>query len=177
MSSKPSRWAACWRLGLHPAAEAGSAKSTMPTASGRVTVALGEKMALSSSGIRWMFSVGLLFVLAWLFSALTFHLVRDTSYFLLACIVAALFYPVCLGIARTGTGFWKGLSALLLILFLSQAFAAGVYFVKMNAVHRDEGESFAISLIYLAGSFAAAALFYPLGFWAPRWFRRGIHVR
>ena len=116
-------------------------------------------------------SLCLLTGLAWLFSIVTFHLVRDTSWFLLACIVSALIYPFSLGMTRTGVGFWKGLLLLLLILLLAQIFAEGVYFWKMNAAHHDEGEASLVSLIYLGASFVSAALFYPLGFWVPRWFK------
>jgi riboflavin transporter FmnP len=116
-------------------------------------------------------SVCLLSALAWLFSVLTFHLVRETSYFLLACAAAAVIYPLILGVTRAGMGFWNGLLLLLLILLLAQTFAEGVYFWKMNAIHHDEGEAFVISLLYLGASFVAAALFYPLGFWVPRWFK------
>jgi hypothetical protein len=117
-------------------------------------------------------SVCLLLGLAWLFSALTFHLVSDTSYFLLACIVSAVIYPFSLGVTRAGIKFWKGLLLLLLILFLAQAFAGGVYFWKMNAVHHDEGEAGAVAIIYFLASLVIAVVFYPLGFWIPRWFNR-----
>jgi hypothetical protein len=127
---------------------------------------------------EWMLklsvSVCLLVVLAWLFSVITSDLVRDTSYFLLACIVSAVIYPFSLGVMRTGMGFWKELLALLVILLLAQAFAEGVYFWKMNDARHDEGEAYAISLLYLGASFVAAALFYPLGYWVPRWFNRGV---
>jgi hypothetical protein len=130
-------------------------------------------MMLKSEWVmRSALSVCLLSGLAWLFSVLTFHMVRDTSYFLLACIVSAVIYPFCLGVTRAGMGFWKGLLLLLLILLLAQAFAEGVYFLKMNASHHDEGEAIGVSVIYLVASFVAAALFYPLGFWVPRWFNR-----
>jgi hypothetical protein len=129
-------------------------------------------MQRSEWGVEIALSVAMLLALSYLFSVFSFHLVGDTSYFLLTCIVASILYPLVLAVTRTRMTFWKGYFALLVILFLAQASAHGVYFFKMDSVHHDEGEAGAVATIFFAVSVVAALLFYPLGFWFPRWFKR-----
>jgi len=129
-------------------------------------------MQRSERGLEIVVSVAMLLALSCLFSVFSFHLVGDTSYFLLTCIVAAILYPSVLAVTRTRMTFWKRYFALLIILFLAQAGAHGVYFFKMDSMHHDEGEAGAVAIIYFVASVVAALLFYPLGFWLPRWFKR-----
>ena len=122
--------------------------------------------------LKIVLSVFMLLALACLFSVFSFRLVSDTSYFLLACIVSSILYPLVFAVTRTRMTFWRGYFALLIILFLAQASAHGVYFFKMDSVHHDEGEAGAVAIIYFVASVVVALLFYPLGFWLPRWFKR-----
>jgi hypothetical protein len=87
---------------------------------------------------------------------------------MLACILSTVLYSSCLGAISAKAGYWKGLLSLLSIFLLAHAYAEIAYFLKMDAIHRDESEAIGVSVLYLAASFVTAFVFYPIGYWVSR---------
>ena len=78
-------------------------------------------------------------------------------------------FPACLALTHSSTGFWKGLGLLLLVLLIGQMFGFALYFMRTSGFRHPDIESVYFVVAYLKASGVIALVCYPLGFYSSRW--------
>jgi hypothetical protein len=126
--------------------------------------------------IAYAFAYILMFaVLSCLFSVLSLETPEKRSGpFSLVCAISAAVYPICLILARSKTGFWKGMFMFYFILTAAQVAGVLFYLVKTNEIRyggvgEDVGWYIALELI---PSYIIAIICFPLAYWITRLLRR-----
>ncbi len=115
-------------------------------------------------------SICLLAVLSYLYSIWLFNLPLYSDHIFAACALSAIAYPVFLSAIRSSSRYFEGLLIFLVIITAALLSSEVVYYLKMEAIHHDFGES--VGLLAFMGIVLGitAASFYTIAYFASKMF-------